>query len=34
MCEMVAGYLEKHPGFTDLVDPPTPAIKEWLASAR
>ena len=34
LCEMVAGYLEKHPGFTDLVDPPTPAIKECVASAR
>jgi uncharacterized protein len=33
LCEMVAGYLEKHPEFTDVVDPPTPAIKEWLASA-
>jgi uncharacterized protein len=33
LCEMVAAYLEKHAEFADVVDPPTPAIKEWLTSA-
>jgi len=33
LCEMVAAYLEKHAEFTDVVDPVTPAIKEWLTSA-
>ena len=33
LCEMVGGYLEKHAEFTDVVDPPTPDIKDWLTSA-
>jgi uncharacterized protein len=33
LCEMMAAYLEKHAEFTDVVDPATPAIREWLASA-
>jgi uncharacterized protein len=33
LCDVVAGYIEKHPEFTDVVDPPTPEIKDWLTSA-
>jgi uncharacterized protein len=33
VCGMVAAYLKKHAEFTDIVDPATPAIKEWLTSA-
>ena len=32
ICEVVAGYIDKHAEFTGLVDPPTPAIKDWLTS--
>ena len=31
VCGLVAGYVEKHPEFSDVVDAPTPEIKEWVA---
>ncbi len=30
VCELVAGYIDKHNGFADVVDPPTADIKDWL----
>jgi uncharacterized protein len=29
VCEMVAGFLEKHPQFSDISDPVTPEILGW-----
>lgn len=33
VCKLVAAYIDKHPEFNDIVDPPTPDIEEWLKSA-
>jgi uncharacterized protein len=29
VCEMVAGFLKKHPEFGDITDPVTPGILRW-----
>ena len=29
---MVAAYLKKHPGFSDITDPVTPKILQWVAA--
>ena len=34
VCELVAGYVETHPEFSDVTAAPTPDIKEWLRTAR
>ena len=34
VCELVAGYVDKHSEFADVTDPPTPDVKEWLKSRR
>jgi predicted GNAT family acetyltransferase len=34
VCKTVAGYIDKHQEFADLVDPPTPEIEEWVKSRR
>lgn len=34
VCELVAGYVDKHAELADVVDPPTPDIKDWLRTAR
>ena len=31
VCDVVAGYVEKHPEFSDAVDAPTPEISQWVA---
>lgn len=31
VCEMVAGYIDKHPAFKDLVDPVTADVKELVS---
>lgn len=31
VCEMVAGYIDKHPEFKDLVDPVTADVKELVS---
>lgn len=31
VCGVVAGYVEKHPEFADVVDAPTPEIGDWPA---
>lgn len=31
VCEMVAGYIDKHPEFKDLVDPVTAEVKELVS---
>lgn len=31
VCDMVAGYLDKHEEFSDSVDPVTPDVERWLA---
>ncbi|MGV0644021.1 GNAT family N-acetyltransferase [Mycolicibacterium sp. XJ879] len=31
VCDMVAGYLDKHEEFSDVVDPVTPDVERWLA---
>lgn len=33
VCELVAGYVEKHPEFSAVTDAPTTDIEEWLRSA-
>lgn len=33
VCKLVAAYVEKHSEFSDVVDPPTPDIEEWLRTA-
>lgn len=33
VCELVANYLDNHSEFSDVVDPPTPEIEEWLKTA-
>ena len=30
VCPMVAAYIKKHPEFTDITDPVTPAILQWV----
>jgi predicted GNAT family acetyltransferase len=30
VCELVAAYCDKHPEYSDVIDPPTREIKEWL----
>ena len=30
VCGMVAGYVEKHPEFSDVTDPPTAEIEAWV----
>jgi hypothetical protein len=32
VCQMVAGFVEKHQGFADVVDPVSPDVKRWLAN--
>jgi predicted GNAT family acetyltransferase len=32
VCELVGGYIEKHGEFSDVVDPPTSDIEDWLRS--
>jgi hypothetical protein len=29
-CPMVAAFIKKHPEFTDITDPVTPAILQWV----
>jgi predicted GNAT family acetyltransferase len=29
-CPMVAAYIKKHPEFSDITDPVTPAILQWV----
>ncbi len=31
-CPMVAAFIKKHPEFTDITDPVTPAILQWAAT--
>ncbi len=31
ICDVVAGYIDKHPEFSGVVDPPTPQIEAWVA---
>ncbi len=33
VCKLVAAYIDKHPEFRDIVDPPTPDIDDWLRTA-
>jgi uncharacterized protein len=33
VCELVASHIDKHQEFADVVDPPTPDIKEWVKTA-
>ena len=30
VCPMVAGYISKHPEFSDITDKPTPDILRWV----
>lgn len=30
-CDVVVGYVEKHPALSDAVDAPTPGIRQWVA---
>ncbi|MEO3759778.1 GNAT family N-acetyltransferase [Mycobacterium sp. B14F4] len=32
VCEMVAGYVERHDEFADAVDPVSTDVKRWLAN--
>jgi predicted GNAT family acetyltransferase len=32
VCEMVGGYIEKHKEFSEVVDPLTSDIEDWLRS--
>jgi predicted GNAT family acetyltransferase len=31
-CPMVAAFIKKHPEFTDITDPVTPAILQWVGT--
>jgi predicted GNAT family acetyltransferase len=31
-CPMVAAFINKHPEFTDITDPVTPAILQWVGT--
>ena len=31
VCDVVAGYVEKHHEFSDVVDASTPEIRDWVA---
>ncbi|MGV0714572.1 GNAT family N-acetyltransferase [Mycolicibacterium sp. XJ662] len=31
VCDMVAGYIDKHEELSDVVDPVTPEVERWLA---
>ena len=33
VCKLVAAYIDKHPEFSDIVDPQTPDIDDWLRTA-
>jgi len=33
VCELVAAYIETHEEFSDVADPATPDIKDWLRRA-
>jgi uncharacterized protein len=33
VCELVKGYIDRHPEFNDVTDQPTADIKDWLRSA-
>jgi predicted GNAT family acetyltransferase len=33
VCELVAGYIDKHSEFKAVTDPPTDDVKDWLRSA-
>jgi predicted GNAT family acetyltransferase len=33
VCELVAGYIERHPEFNAATDPPTADVKDWVRSA-
>jgi hypothetical protein len=31
VCGVVAAYIEKHPEYNEVTDPPTPEIRSWVA---
>jgi uncharacterized protein len=31
-CPMVAAYIKKHPEFSDITDPVTPAVLQWVGT--
>lgn len=31
-CPMVAAFVKKHPEFSDITDPATPAILQWVGN--
>jgi hypothetical protein len=33
VCELVAGYVDKHSEFSDAVDAPTADVEEWLRNS-